>query len=688
MKKILLIILLCSLASASTKYVAKTGNDNTGDGSSGNPYLTIEKLFTVMSAGDSAVIRSGTYTPATTLVPPSGSEGSYIKIAAYSGETVILNGGSNSLMNLTNKIYIKFYGLSFTTASTGVGAYMFEFENTKHVEFYNNAFYSMPAPNGTENTAVIRCMASGDSDPTGLINSDSCIFKNNYFHDNLSPAMRMYDTKGWIIDGNTFVNCSQAIGLKEQPFYDVIRRNLIIGSTATAFYLPFQEGGNHDSIYENIIINSAVAFLWGGLGSSYMRSAIAIHNNTIYNCDNALAGFNDAYFTNISFYNNIFYSDSALNISSGQDLPARIVTMNKYDSTNPLTISNYSFAKNCYWQPAADNSKKFLDATTTYTDLAAWQSAKSFDAGSLWRVPVFKDKAKRDYRVQDSSACKLAGAGSVDIGAYLNNTSNSIIGSTLYPYLLNPIDTLRDTLTACGDTVWYKASLDSHYKIDSIHIISGTGNVGKSGLDTAWSLPATGQTLISQAYFGLLPQYTVTASAGTGGTITSTTPLTQDSATVFHFTASANSGYQFVNWTGSVTFLNSSNGTAVCSLTTTSNQTVTANFRTQTLAEQLASGSVDTIRIDTGTISTATTLNKPVRCNYIRFTTTDSMTVSKPIWCRDSVVKAANSKVGALAGSVIYPYPWPPYKLIVKQGAAKRFIPVRRPNYPVWIIAK
>ena len=519
MIKFLLLILLCSVTSAKTIYVAKTGSD-ANNGFLATPYLTIDKAVSVMVSGDSIAIRVGTYTPITDLIPVSGSINAPTTFCAYNHEAVTINGGSHGIFNLQSISYVRFFDLSFTGSNVSVGAYMFEFENTKHVEFYNNIFYGMPATNGSENTSVIRCMASGDSDPTGLINSDSCIFKNNYFHDNLSPAMRMYDTKGWIIDGNTFVNCSQAIGLKEQPFYDVIKHNLIIGSKASAFYLPFQSGGNNDSIYENIIINSAIAFYWGGLGSSIMRNAIAIHNNTVYNCDNALAGFNDAYFTNISFYNNIFYSDSALNISSGEDLPARIVTMNKYDATNPLTTSNYSFSKNCYWIPTSDNSLKFLDATITYANLSAWQTAKSFDVGSLWRKPVFKDSANHNYRVQDSSVCKEAGVGSVDIGAYTSNTSEAIIGSTLYPYLFNTddnIDTIKDTLDACGDTTWVKATMLEHYKIDSIHIISGTGNVGKSGLDTAWSLPATGQTLISQVYFGLLPQYIVTASAGTGG---------------------------------------------------------------------------------------------------------------------------------------------------------------------------
>src|SRR5512143_1297874 len=41
------------------KYVAKTGNDTTGDGTEGNPYLTISKAITILGAAANAVIYVG-----------------------------------------------------------------------------------------------------------------------------------------------------------------------------------------------------------------------------------------------------------------------------------------------------------------------------------------------------------------------------------------------------------------------------------------------------------------------------------------------------------------------------------------------------------------------------------------------------------------------------------------------------
>lgn len=45
----------------STYYVATDGNDS-NNGSSGTPFLTIQKAADVVSAGDTVIIRDGTYT--------------------------------------------------------------------------------------------------------------------------------------------------------------------------------------------------------------------------------------------------------------------------------------------------------------------------------------------------------------------------------------------------------------------------------------------------------------------------------------------------------------------------------------------------------------------------------------------------------------------------------------------------
>jgi len=63
MKRLIILpLLLLSLTLGATKlYVATTGNDGTGDGSAGAPYLTIAKGVSEASSGDTVYIVSGTY---------------------------------------------------------------------------------------------------------------------------------------------------------------------------------------------------------------------------------------------------------------------------------------------------------------------------------------------------------------------------------------------------------------------------------------------------------------------------------------------------------------------------------------------------------------------------------------------------------------------------------------------------
>jgi hypothetical protein len=99
---------------------------------------------------------------------------------------------------------------------------------------------------------------------------------------------------------------------------------------------------------------------------------------------------------------------------------------------------------------------------------------------------------------------------------------------------------------------------------------------------------------------------------------------------------------------------------------------------------------IDTIRADTATFSVAHAFTKPIRCNYAHFTTTDSMTINKPIFVRDSVVFESTSKVGALSGSKLLPFAYPPYKLVIKTNGKRNIPPVLKKGlgYNSWILWK
>src|ERR1035437_9288541 len=89
-----LLFLFGSLSiSAATYYVSPSGSDS-NPGTIGQPFFTLNKAWSVVSAGDIIYMRGGTYrygTNGTVLSGKSGNSGNYITIENYPGEVPIIN---------------------------------------------------------------------------------------------------------------------------------------------------------------------------------------------------------------------------------------------------------------------------------------------------------------------------------------------------------------------------------------------------------------------------------------------------------------------------------------------------------------------------------------------------------------------------------------------------------------------
>lgn len=104
MRLITLLLIPC-MAFATTKHVATTGNDGTGDGSSGNPYLTFAKAASTCSAGDTVRVHQGVYTG----VGNEWNVPSHVTAVVVSPDTVSLQGMACGI-RLNNKHEVKIDG--------------------------------------------------------------------------------------------------------------------------------------------------------------------------------------------------------------------------------------------------------------------------------------------------------------------------------------------------------------------------------------------------------------------------------------------------------------------------------------------------------------------------------------------------------------------------------------------------
>ena len=139
---------------AETYYVATDGNDDTGDGSMGSPWLSWDKPVSVLEAGDTVYIRGGTYTSLESrwhtnarvfclLQDLIGTSDNRIYIGAYPGEKPVWDFTGLAVTNtkiifwLYNSDYLHIYGLRLINApqipNAGVGAGFYLWQSSHNI---------------------------------------------------------------------------------------------------------------------------------------------------------------------------------------------------------------------------------------------------------------------------------------------------------------------------------------------------------------------------------------------------------------------------------------------------------------------------------------------------------------------------------------------------------------------------
>jgi hypothetical protein len=267
-------------ADASNVFVAPTGNDTTGTGSLGNPFLTVSRGLTAVTAGGTIFLKDGYYTTFPTLnksVTIQSMTGNYRTSAA-----VISQSGSQTVgtvINLrpdANDITLRgLEGVNFligvySIERSGLGLYNNHFHNTTDHWFFTyssqtnwvvhgNLFQDI----GTRSTNVLSVFNFWG----GSAHTNWTIAHNVFENPAWAAIQLTISTQGTRIVHNTFLdNCSTAVQLYEQT---------AAGDTLIAYNVikhTYKAGGNAGCRGGGILIRSVA--LWP---ANYRAT---IHHNT------------------------------------------------------------------------------------------------------------------------------------------------------------------------------------------------------------------------------------------------------------------------------------------------------------------------------------------------------------------------------------------------------------------------
>ncbi len=271
--------------------MAPDGQDD-NPGSESRPWKTLKKATEVSSAGDTVLVRAGTY--GERLIPRnSGRPGRYVVFAAFPGDEVIIDGSGmrlpeweSGLVDITDLSYIRISGFRIINAGphdNNAGIYI---DNSNHIVIENNRTYNT-ASSGIgvwnsqdvtidDNEVQLACN-DGEQECITVAGTSRFEISNNHVHQG-GPG-----TKG-----------GEGIDAKDGSSNGRIHGNVIHHMTGdrTGIYLDAWDKHTYD---------------------------IAVYQNTIYECGAgiSLASEMGGLLENVTIFNNIVYDNRSNGLEIG-----------------------------------------------------------------------------------------------------------------------------------------------------------------------------------------------------------------------------------------------------------------------------------------------------------------------------------------------------------------------------------
>ncbi len=367
-----------AFAAATTWWV--DGGDSrcpyTGTGSASAPFCTIAAAAAVAKAGDTVLVRSGTYREE---VKPkfSGTPGSVIAYSPAAGASVTVSGGTHGF-TVDTKSWITISGFT-VSGTTSYGIYL---KNSSNITLSGNrvTLSGQPVSGATAQGIYIK----------GTTNS--LVTGNTTDHNSDAGIYITTGTSGVEIRGNlSYSNARQytraAPGIDVRSAGNTVDRNISHGNEDSGIQL--YNGANGSLVYDNLSYGN------GDHGIDCLNSTgVEIVSNTVYS--NATAGINlegasgTAASSNGMLHNNISVGNGLNSSTTKGDI--RVDTSSRTGTTIDSDL---------LW--LASPGTLVTWGTTLYSSMASLRSATGQETHGLQADPSFVAAAGADFHLNPGS---------------------------------------------------------------------------------------------------------------------------------------------------------------------------------------------------------------------------------------------------------------------------------------------
>ena len=348
-------------SSGSTFYVATTGNDSTGDGSSGNPWATMNKLLTTLNGNQRGRIRPGTYNEGDLTCSRGGTAGNTITIEADDpsnppiilGRINLTTSGATywrfrNLINDANATFsscwkptsgannIEWFGCESRNTTGAGGGWLCTQSTTNNLQWWNclshdNAVATTGTHgwyfNGGHHYYMVNCV-SRDNGGYGLqcFTDTGQTLDHIYCYNSLFISSNL--RAGVIISGDSVTVTSASLAAQDCHFYNCISafNDGAGGSNRYGWYIHFAGFSDYTGYVKNTLDN-CIAF--GNTDGTLVA-------------DNAGASvINTNFITSDPLFQNRFINDFHLQSGiAGRAEPSLLKQNTLEGGTNGTTISN------------------------------------------------------------------------------------------------------------------------------------------------------------------------------------------------------------------------------------------------------------------------------------------------------------------------------------------------------------